>query len=146
MTWRHRLRVSVSRAEEDIQIELQARGRERAQLDYMETQFGLEFDPHAEGVSGTVIDFFWHLPFLYAAYIDGIQVHSSLHRQTKDELITIALQRRGCTVDRFRYKPPLPKWHKLEICDSIEKRLSELLSSKPPSLNRAEMHALFKNR
>lgn len=143
MTWFHRRSKPVSNAEEDIQKELQKRGRERSQLDYMETQKGFRFDPYKDSVAGTRVDFYWHPPFFYAVYIDGIPVHSSLHRQTKDDLITEALERRGITVDRFRYKPPLTKQRRLEICSNIIKRLSHLESDKPPRLNSVKTFTLF---
>ena len=144
MTWFHRRPKPGSNAEEDIQKELQKRGRDKAKLDYMETQKGFRFDPHKDGVAGTRVDFYWHPPFFYAVYIDGIQVHSSLHRQTKDELINEALERRGINWDRFRYKAPLRKARKLEICDNIIKRLSQLMSDKAPRLNHSKTITLSK--
>lgn len=143
--WRQQQRTHVSRAEQDIFIELQHLGRDKAKLDYLETQKGFRFDRHKEGVAGTRVDFYWHPPFFYAVYIDGIPIHSSLHRQTKDDLITEALQRRGITVERFRYKPPLPKREKLVICGNIIKRLSQLERDKTPRLNHSKTLTLLRN-
>ena len=119
MTWKDRMRVSVSGAEILILEELQRRGLTR----YLETQKPFSFIFQVEGVQGTLIDFFWNHPFNYAVFLDGEKVHSGRIREERDELIVKALERRGIHVDRFRYKTPISKRRIKEIADQIEETL-----------------------
>lgn len=121
MTWKQRMQVPVSQAELDVFIELQRRGL----TDHLETNKGFEFNPEQDRVHGTVPDLYYNHPYRYAVFLDGEKVHRG-NRLDKDELITKALERRGIRVDRFRYRVPLPKYRKMEICDKIEGALNSL--------------------
>lgn len=120
MSWRQKIR-STSNAELDVFIELQRRGL----TTHLETGKGFKFDPEVDGVHGTTIDFYWNLPHLYAAFLDGNKVHRG-RQMDKDELITEALERKGLRVDRFRYRVPLSKRRRTEICDRIERVLRSI--------------------
>ena len=115
------MKVSVSRAEEKILIELQRRGLTRL----LETQKPFEFIWQVEGVHGTIIDFYWNPPINYAVFLDG-PVHLKYSHERRDELIDKALERRGIKVDRFRYKPPITKKRLREIVDQIEETLRSM--------------------
>ena len=119
MTWKDRMRVSVSGAEIEILKELQRRGLTRL----LETQKPFDFIWQIEGVHGCICDFFYNHPFNYAIFIDGERVHSGRIREERDELIVKALERRGIHVDRFRYKTPISKRRIKEIADKIEETL-----------------------
>jgi len=87
------------------------------------TQQGFTFDREKDGVAGTTVDFYWIVPYFYAVFLDGYEIHTKDRQQQKDELITKALERRGNLVNRFMYNPPLSKQEKHHICDEIEQIL-----------------------
>lgn len=118
MNWRERMNVRESKAELDVFIELQQRGL----TTHLKTNIGFEFNSDVDGVHGTVPDFYFGSPYHYAVYLDG-PPHEKSRRMDKDELIVKALERRGIQVDRFRYRSPLSKRRKMEICDKIEQKL-----------------------
>jgi len=118
VTWKDRMRVSVSSAEIEILKELQRRGLTRL----LETQKPFDFIWQVEGVHGTIIDFHWSHPFNYAVFLDG-PVHLKYSHERRDELIDRALEHRGIKVDRFEYKPPITKKRLREIVDQIEETL-----------------------
>lgn len=121
MSFRDRMRVSVSAAEMLVLNELQRRGL----TTLLETQKGFEFIWQVERVHGTIIDFYWNPPINYAAYIDGPHHKKQVHERD-DELITKALEARRVKVDRFQYDPPLTKKRLMQICDEIEVKLKNL--------------------
>ena len=123
MSWKRRIR-EVSNAEIALLIELQRRGLTRC----LETQKGFKLDPEADGVHGTVVDYFWNAPYNYAVFLDGAAVHVKRRQSERDELITKALQRRGIKVDRFMYKSPIRKRRLREIADRIEQTIKEMNS------------------
>lgn len=84
-------------------------------------------DYEKDNVHGTVFDFYWYDVF-YVGYLDGAQVHKSLIHNRKDDLITMALEKRGFTVDRWRYSPPLTDCRADEICGEVEETLRRLRS------------------
>lgn len=92
---------------------------------FMVTHRGIELSYKEDGVYGCRPDFMWGPP-AYAVFLDGIPVHKTDHAWRRDGLITKALEKRGFTVDRFRYKPPLSKGRCREIADAIVQRLQEL--------------------
>jgi len=65
---------------------------------------------------------------LYAVFLDGEQIHTKNRQQIKDELITKALERKGITVDRFMYKPPISDARLYAIADKIKTTLKTLKS------------------
>jgi len=121
VTWKDRMRVSVSNAEIELLKELQRRDLTR----HLETQKPFEFIWQVEGVHGTTIDFYWNHPFNYAVFLDG-PVHMKYLHERRDLLIDRALMRRGITVDRFSYKPPITKKRLKEIADQIEETLRSM--------------------
>lgn len=123
MTWRDKLKVSRSNAEELVQIELQRRGL----TDRMVTQKPFKFDPEEDGVEGTWSDYFWNPPYDYAVFLDYEKLHLKSKQAERDVKVTEALERRGIIVDRFEYRViPISKRRVGEICDSIRKRLNEV--------------------
>lgn len=127
MSYKERMRVTVSNAEIDIFYELRRRKLTRG----LTRQHPFVFDLKTDIVAGTTIDFYWGFPEIrphYAAFIDGCAVgktgvpklHLRGRQERRDELVKAALERRGIKVDRFQYTPPLRKWCLKEICDSIE--------------------------
>ena len=132
MSFRERMQVSVSNAEEDIFYEL----RRRNLVSGLQRQYPFIFDLKTDWVAGTTIDFFWGNPEMkphYAVFIDGCVVgktgvpklHLAPRQERRDKAVKTALERRGIHVDRFQYIPPLRKWRKLEICDVIEATVKE---------------------
>ena len=91
---------------------------------FMVTHRGIELDYMRDGVKGCRPDFLWGPP-AYTVFLDGERVHRSDHNQRRDGLITQALERRGFTVDRFRYRPPLSKGKVCAIADAIERHVRE---------------------
>ena len=119
MTFRDRMKVSVSRAEIQVLNGLVARGLTRL----LETQKGFEFILHMDRVAGTRVDFYYNPPIKYAVFLDG-PPHLRHRQSERDELVSAALENRGVKVDRFRYVPPLRKYRLREICDRIEETLA----------------------
>jgi len=92
-------------------------------LYYYTEPFQVVVDPMAGG--GTTIDLFWDAPVNHAVFLDGEPVHSGKHQAETDELVTRALRKRGITVARYRYTPPLTKTERKRIADEIEQALKE---------------------
>lgn len=107
---------------------------------YLHTQQGFTFDREEDGVAGTFVDFYFG-PYFYAVFLDGEQIHTKNRQQIKDELITKALERKGITVDRFMYKPPISNVRLHAIADKIEETLKTL---KPkPRIPKKGVMAIF---
>src|SRR3972149_7660330 len=96
MTFRERMRVNPSAAEEKVAVALQDRGVKGW------------FKDQEVILESTVPDF-WFPTKGVAVYLDGEQVHSSEHAQNRDDRITWLLERKGIKVLRFRYRPPLSR-------------------------------------
>jgi hypothetical protein len=108
----------------DVQVEI--RMVQRGWMHHLKSQFGITFDPEEDGVHGTRIDLFWDHPYNHAVFLDGPH-HDSLHQANLDELVTLALERWGITVQRIPYDPPTSKEEEKlvygRICDEIEATL-----------------------
>jgi len=111
----------VSNADVEVLQEMVARGYGRG----LKSQFSMELDPEVDGVHGTTIDLFWDAPVNHAVFLDGEPVHSGKHQAETDKLVTRALRKRGITVARYRYTPPLTKTERKRIADEIEQALKE---------------------
>jgi very-short-patch-repair endonuclease len=120
MSWRERLNVHISNAEMQIFQELQRRHL----CTYLTTQQPWAFNLQEDMVAGTFIDFYWHIPHQLAAFIDGLH-HLKQRQEQKDAAIDRALRKRGVTVERFPYHPPLRTLRRIAICDRIEHQLNQ---------------------
>ncbi len=107
MSFRDRMKVAVSRAEDQLAIELQHRGL----ADGMQRQVGIPF---------TYPDFLYQQKRL-AIYLDG-PPHLKSHQIIKDQRIDEMLIHLGYTVLRFPYKT-MTKTRLKEIVDQIEETL-----------------------
>jgi len=110
MTFRDRMKVSVSHAEDLVTIELQRRG----------LCTGMQ---RHTGVPYTYPDWLWQHKRLLA-YLDG-PPHMRDHQIQKDELIDQMNIHLGYTALRLPYRTPLSKKRLQEITDQIEKELRE---------------------
>ena len=110
---------TYSEGETKLFIELQNRHRTLGML----THVHIKLDKEIDGVGDCEVDNLWDF---YAVFLDGADVHKSEHRWKIDGLIKKGLERKGFTVDRFRYKPPMSNRRCSEIADAIERRLETL--------------------
>jgi len=101
--------------------ELQNRGL----TTFMVSHRGIELNVEEDGVYGCRPDFLWGPP-AYAVFLDGERVHRSKLAWIRDVKVKAALEKRGFTVDRFRYRPPLTKTEARRIADQIQERLSTI--------------------
>jgi len=131
MTFREAMRVSVSRADEDIHQELVNRKLTIWPYRY-EFQKGYKFILHLDGVHGTRVDHDWGHPQYLCVFVDGVKVehgYPKLHlkHRGRDEKITQALESRGREVLRIDYVPPLGKGRRFQgLVDKIEHALTEV--------------------
>lgn len=91
---------------------------------FMASHRGIKLNYEEDGVHGCEPDFLWGPPG-YAVFLDG-DPHKTSYRARKDRLITEALERRGFTVDRFRYRTPLSKREARGFADQIERVVRKL--------------------
>jgi len=107
MNFRERMKVPVSKAEVDIQIELTNRGLTKDM--WCQTEICL---------FRCVPDFFFASHDL-CVFIDG-PPHAKPRRIDKDNGIDELLRKRGFKVARFPYKGKLSKERLKQICDEIQ--------------------------
>jgi very-short-patch-repair endonuclease len=108
MSFRDRMRVNVSRAEETLAVALQQCGLAK----------GL-FMGYKISLISTTPDFFWPTKGV-AVYLDG---PPHVGREDRDDRITEILEKRGIKVLRFPYRPPLSQRRLKEIVAAIEEAL-----------------------
>ena len=110
MTFRERMRVNPSAAEEKVAVALQDRGVKSWFKD-------------SELVLTSTVPDFWFPTQGVAVYLDGEAVHSGAKAIERDDRISDVLTKRGLKVLRFRYRPPLSKRRLDEIVEAIGEAL-----------------------
>jgi very-short-patch-repair endonuclease len=75
-------------------------------------------------LKSTVPDFMWHLK-KKAVYLDGVQVHNKAHVERRDEEINDLMERRGWTILRIRYEPPLTPEETAKIVEQIREFIGD---------------------